>query len=116
MLFNAGPANIFESPESRPCLKVICRKYSPIPGTRCSKSWTKGTEKIDIHLPTFAIRERQYAETVKCLDDLLDAGYEKLVTELAIGQDEIVSWTLEEAVRQAKTVSTWPGRSINIAD
>lgn len=50
--------------------------------------------------------DRQYAETAKGLDDLLDAGYEKLVTELAIGQDEIVSWTLEEAVRQAKMVST----------
>lgn len=115
-LYNAGPANIFDSPESRPWLKVVCRRYRPTPGACCSKSWTKGTEKIDIHLPTYAMTEYQLRGAAKTMNDLIDAGYKKLVAKLANGQDEIISWTLAEAIRQAETVSIWTGRCIEIAN
>ncbi len=48
---------------------------------------------------------RQCSETAKNLDELVEAEYIKLVAELATDQDDIVSSTLAEAVRQADKVS-----------
>ena len=44
------------------------------------------------------------------MDALVEAEYEGLVSELAFQQDDIVSRTLSEAVRQAKKVSNSPRR------
>ena len=48
---------------------------------------------------------RQCSETAKNLDELVEKEYIKLVAELATDQDDIVSSTLAEAVRQADKVS-----------
>ncbi len=48
---------------------------------------------------------RQCSETAKNLDELVEKEYVKLVAELATDQDDIVSSTLAEAVRQADKVS-----------
>lgn len=53
---------------------------------------------------------RQCSETAKKLDELIETEYKKLVKELATDQDEIVSGTLSEAVRQAEKVSNPPLR------
>ena len=47
----------------------------------------------------------QYSKTFKLLDSLIAAEYDNLVAELAIGQDDIITRTLTEAVRQASKVS-----------
>lgn len=103
------------SPESRPRLRVRCREFPFTPGIRTSKSWTKGTYKIDIHFPNFAMTRWQYLEAAKSLDALVKAEYDKLVRELAIGQEDIISGTLKEAVRQAERVSYLPRKSTDIA-
>lgn len=105
LLYNIGPADPSVSPEARPRLKVICREFHDTPGIRSTKSWTKGTVKIDIHLPNFAMTKSQRSETAKNLDALVDAEYDKLVSELAAGQDDMISRTMAEAVRQAEKVS-----------
>lgn len=106
LLYNVGAADPSVSFESRPHLRVICREFPPNTLGVCSvKTWTKGTRKIDIRLPNFAMTIRQCAETAKDLDAMVKAEYNKLVAELATGQDDIVSWTLAEAVRQAEKVS-----------
>ena len=110
LLYNVGSAPTSVSPESRPRLKVACREFRSTPEIRSIKSWTKGTCKIDIHLPNVAMTAHQCSEAAKELDLLVDAQYEKLVGELAIGQDDIVSLTLTEAVRQADKVSDLPRR------
>ena len=96
------------SPESRPRLKVICKEFPATPGIRSFRSWTKGTEKIDIELPNYAMTAHQQTETAKNLDALVEAEFDKLVVELAAGQGDIVSLTLKEAARQAEKVSTTP--------
>ena len=58
---------------------------------------------------------RQCSETGRILDMLVEAQYHKLVAELATGQDEIVSSTLAEAVRQADKVSILASKSVDIA-
>ena len=83
----------------------MCREFQETPGIRSVKSWTKGLRKIDIRLPNCVMTVRQYAETAKNMDALVEAEYERLVTELAVDQDDIISWTLSEAVRQAQKVS-----------
>ena len=110
LLYNVGPADPSILPELRPHLKLTCREFPETPGVRSVKSWTKGSRKIDIHLPNCVMTTRQYAETAKNMDALVEAEYERLVTELAIDQDDIVSRTLSEAVRQAKKVSKSPRR------
>lgn len=74
-------------------------------GECCSKSWTKGINKVDIHLPTFAIPASKLKETTQNLQMLVEANSSMLVTELGAEQDEIVSCTLAEAARQANKVS-----------
>ena len=103
-LYNVGPAEASVSPESRPRLKIVCREFHATPDIRSSKSWTKGTDKIDIHLPNFAMTHRQRLETAKNLDAMLEREYDKLVDELAADSEEIVSRTLTEAKRQADKV------------
>ena len=103
-LYNIGTADRSSPPESRPRLKIHCREHTPIPGVRTSKSWTKGSNKIDIDLPTYAMTEFQLREAAKKTDELLDTHYAALVAELGMGQDEIVTGTLLEAVRQADKV------------
>ena len=71
------------------------------------KSWMKGTCRKDIRLPNYAMPRRQCIETAKKLDVLVDTAYKALVGELAAGQDDIVSRTLTEAVRQAESVSNF---------
>lgn len=110
LLYNVGPANASVPPELRPRLSVVCREFPETPGIRSVKSWTKGTRKIDIHLPNVAMNARQCSETAKKLDELIETEYKKLVTELATDQDEIVFGTLAEAVRQAEKVSKPPRR------
>lgn len=110
LLYNVGPANSSVPPELRPRLSVVCREFPETPGIRSVKSWTKGTRKIDIHLPNVAMNARQCSETAKKLDELIETEYKKLVKELATDQDEIVSGTLSEAVRQAEKVSNPPLR------
>ena len=105
LLYNVGPADPFILPEFRPRLKLICREFPETPEIRCVKSWTKGSQKIDIRLPNYVMTSRQYIETSRNMDALVETEYERLVTELAIGQDDIVTRTLSEAVRQAKKVS-----------
>lgn len=83
---------------------MICRPYEPLEGESCSKSWLKGIDRIDIHLPTFAIPASKLTETAQNLQMLVELNYEMLVNELRVGQDEIVSCTLEEAIRQANKV------------
>ena len=104
MLYNAGPASPSEPPQSRPWLEVVCRGYRPRAGARCSKSWIKGTEKIDIDLPTYAMTTSQCSATDKKLAKFLETAHTKLVEELAVGQHPIIASTLQEAVRQAETV------------
>ena len=104
-LYNIGPATASVSPESRPRLKIVCREFPATPGIRSFKSWTKGTDKIDINLPNFAMTRHQCSETAKNLDALVETEYQKLVAELAADPEEIVSRTLAEAVRQANKVS-----------
>lgn len=87
-------------------MKVICKEFPATPGIRSFRSWTKGTEKIDIELPNYAMTAHQQAETAKNLDALVEAEFDKLVVELAAGQGDIVSLTLKEAARQAEKVST----------
>ena len=94
----------------RPHLKLTCRVFLEKPGIRSVKSWMKGTEKIDIPLPNCVMTARQYTETSRNMDALVQAEYKRLVSELAIGQDDIVSQTLSEAVRQSEKVSNSPGR------
>ena len=113
LLYNVGPADPSISPEWRPRLKLVCREFPETPGIRSVKSWTKGLQKIDIHLPNCVMTTRQYAETSKNMDALVEAEYERLVTELAFNQDDIVSRTLSEAVRQAEKVSKSPRRRIH---
>lgn len=48
--------------------------------------------------------EFQLREAAKKTDELLDTHYAALVAELGMGQDEIVTGTLLEAVRQADKV------------
>ena len=60
--------------------------------------------RVDIQLPTYAMRDNQIRDAAKKMDMLVDAQYNTLVRELGIGQDEIVVSTLEEAIRQADTV------------
>lgn len=55
----------------------------------------------------------QCSEAAKNLDSLVETEYEKLVGELATGQDDIVSLTLTEAVRQADKVSHSPKRRLS---
>ena len=88
---------------------MVCKEFPATPGIRSVKSWTKGTEKIDIDLPNVAMTSRQYSDTARNLDTLVETEYEKLANELAIGQDDIVSGTLKEAMRQAEKVSNPPG-------
>ena len=111
LLYNVGPADPSVSPELRPRLELVCREFPDTPNIRSVKSWTKGSRKIDIHLPNCVMTTRQYTETAKNMDALVEAEYEKLVSELAIGQDDIVSRTLSEAVRQSKKVSNPPRRT-----
>ena len=108
LLYNVGPADPSILPKFRPRLMLICREFPETPGIRSVKSWTKGSQKIDIHLPNCVMTARQYTDTSKNMDALVEAEYERLVTELAIDQDDIVSRTLSEAVRQAKRVSNSP--------
>lgn len=90
---------------------VRCREFPNTLGIRSVKSWTKGSYKIDIHLPNFAMTRTQCAEAGKNLDELIKAEYNKLLNELAIGEaEDIVSLTLAEAVRQAENVSDSPRR------
>ena len=110
LLYNVGPADPSILPEWRPRLKLICREFPETPGIRSVKSWTKGSRKIDIPLPNCVMTTRQYTEASKNMDALVEAEYERLVDELAIDQDDIVSRTLSEAVRQAKKVSNSPRR------
>ena len=56
----------------------------------------------------------QCSEAAKNLDSLVETEYEKLVGELATGQDDIVSLTLTEAVRQADKVSHSPKRRLSL--
>ena len=114
LLYNIGSANTSVSPESRPHLQVVCREFPPTPGICSVKSWTKGTCKIDIHLPNFAMTTHQCSKTAKDLDVLVEVEYEKLVAELAAGQYDIVSATLAEAVRQADKVSHSPRRKTSL--
>lgn len=107
-LYNIGPASMSVSPQSRPRFLVTCRQFPDTPGIRSVKSWTKGSDKIDIHLPNFAMTYHQCSEAGKRLDELVEAQYNKLVAELAVGQDDIVSMTLAEAIRQAEKVSNPP--------
>ena len=53
---------------------------------------------------------RQYTETAKNLDALVEAKYDQLVAEVAADQEDIVCGTLKEAVRQAEKVSSPPKR------
>ena len=57
----------------------------------------------------------QYSQAGKSLDALVNAAYDKLVRELAVGQEDIISWTLKEAVRQAETVSYLPSKLTDMA-
>ena len=104
-LYNIGSATASVSPESRPRLNIVCREFPATPGIRSFKSWTKGTEKIDINLPNFAMTRHQCSQTAKNLDALVDREYNKLVAELAADPEEIVSRTLTEAIRQAGKVN-----------
>lgn len=110
LLYNVGPANALVPPELRPRLSVVCREFPETPGICSVKSWTKGTSKIDIHLPNVAMNARQCSETAKKLDELIETEYKKLVNELAINQDQIVVENLREAVRQSEKVSHPPRR------
>ncbi|CAF9928416.1 MAG: hypothetical protein ALECFALPRED_004053 [Alectoria fallacina] len=105
-LYNIGTVDRSPTPESRPRLQIVCREHTPIPGVRSSKSWTKGADKIDIPLPTYAMTGFQLRETAKKMDELVDRQYATLVAELGIDQDEIVARTLSEAVRKADKCST----------
>lgn len=74
-------------------------------GECCSKSWVKGADRFDIRLPTFAIPAFKLRETAQNLEKLVDENFDKLLAELGVGQDEIVTCTLEEAARQRDKVS-----------
>lgn len=113
LLYNVGPADPSVLPELRPHLKLICREFPETPGIRSVKSWTKGSQKIDIRLPNYVMTSRQYIETSRNMDTLVETEYDRLVTELADDQDDIVSWTLSEAVRQAEKVSNSSGNGIH---
>lgn len=100
-LYNVGNADPSSSPQSRPRLHITCCQHNPLPGVRHNKSWTKGVMRVDIYLPTYAMKDHQIREASKQMDGLVDAQYDTLVHELGIGQDEIVMRTLKEAIRQA---------------
>lgn len=108
-LYNIGSSHPGQFPESRPCLKVVCRPYEPLEGECCSKSWIKGSDKVEIPLPTFAIPASKLNETAQNLQNLVDSSFDMLVDELGADQDEIVSCTLAEAARQANKVSECVG-------
>ena len=113
LLYNVGPADPLSLPESRPRLKLICREFPETPEIRSVKSWIKGSHRIDIRLPNYVMTSRQYIETSRNMDALVETEYERLVKELAIDQDDIVTRTLSEAVRQAKKVSNPSGNGIH---
>ena len=94
------------SPDLRPRLEVVCQEFLHSPEIRTVKSWTKGTLKIDINLPNYAMPPRQYRDTARNLDEMIEVGYRNLVSELAAGQNDIISRTLTEALRQAESVSS----------
>ena len=103
-LYNVGNADPSSSPQSRPRLQITCCQHDPLLGVRHHKSWRKGIERVNIYLPTFAMKDHQIRGAAKQMDALVDAQYETLVHELGVGQDEIVMRTLEEAIRQADNV------------
>lgn len=103
-LYNVGNADPSSSPQSRPRLQISCCQHDPLPDVRRNKSWTKGGMKIDIYLPTYAMKDSQLRDAAKEMDELVDAQYTTLVHELGSGQDEIVVRTLTEAIRQADNV------------
>lgn len=95
-------------PYLRPRLEVVCQEFPDTPGVRTIKSWTKGTRRVDIHLPKYAIRpdSTEYRDTGRKLDELIEVGYRDLVGEVAAGQNDIISRTLTEALREAECVSS----------
>ena len=96
-------------------MKVTCSEFlDTAAGIRTTKSWTRGPDKIDIHLPKFAMSRSQCSVTARNLDLLVAAEYDKLVGELADDQNAIVARTLKEAVRQAEKVSNVPETMVNI--
>ena len=104
-LYNVGVLNDIRDPEDRPSLLVVCRRFFPTPDDQLSKSWNSKGKRIDCELPTYAIPPKKLAATARKLDDLVDAHFHRLLTELTYSQDDIITTTFAEATRHAGTVS-----------
>lgn len=105
ILYNVGVSSDAQDPEDRPTLRVVCRRFCPLPEDQLSKSWISKGRKIDFQLPTYAIPDRQLTKIAKSLEELVAANFHTLLNELAYNQDEIITMSLAEAARHAETVS-----------
>ena len=90
--------------ENRPRVQVVCQQYSPQPTDVLCKKWIRNGKTVEFELPPFALPRSQLLKAFKSLDTLVDKYWEILVSELNVGQDELVSRTLREAIRHHKKV------------
>jgi hypothetical protein len=116
-LYHVGFGHKRYPPSVRPQITVNCQEFIPLPTDVLWKRWNREDRQITLNLPPYAIPHGQLAKVNRSFDRMLEEHWHLLVSELELGEDELVSRTLVEAIRHSDKVSyldeftTWTNHS-----